>query len=95
MPDKQRILGRLDGDELFGWALLMTERRLLESRITAAAKTSLLKRGYALDDTSITYEGYFVVSDEDDEEASSSFDGTAFLSGIGKSSRDDTGPTEP
>ena len=93
MPDAQRILGRLEGDELFGWAMLMSDRRALEARITNAAKAALMKRGYPLGSTTLTYEGYVVTSD--DETVSS--DGRAVIESLGVGSipnRDGTGPTE-
>lgn len=81
MSPRPQIRARLEGDDLYEWARMMTEIELIRRRVEQVGQTWLRAHGYALDGTTITNDGYVVVTEDDTENGSD--DGSAVREAFG------------
>lgn len=82
MSRRPQIRTRLDGDDLYEWARMMTEIELIRRRVEQVGQAWLRTHGFPLEGTTITNDGYVVVTTEDDAENGSD-DGSAVREALG------------
>ena len=97
MNRRPQILARLEGDDLYEWARMMTEIELIRRRVELVGQAWLRAHGYPLDGTTITNDGYVLGSDDlSSPGRDEGGDGQVVLDALGFSpNRAGTEPTDP